>query len=83
VWGAGFQLELAATAVPEPDTPACVVADARPDARPSRRTGVLLRGTLDSTLRFHPTRAVWWEGFDQGSGPVQEATTASGITLPD
>lgn len=83
VWSAGFQLELAAAVVPESGTPTCVVADARPLARPSTRSGVLLRGTVDGALRFSPERAVWWEGFSSDAAAVRARSSASGITLPD
>ena len=83
VWGAKFHLDVGATAVPDDDTPACVVVDAHDDTRPSTRRGVLLRGHVDSGLTFHPRRAVWWDGFSTGSSPVRPPTTASGITLPD
>lgn len=83
VWGTDFRLDVSATAIPAPDTPACVVADSAPSARPSAKTGVLLRGTLGPDLRLHPTRAVWWEGFSLDAAPVDLADRSSAIVLPD
>jgi hypothetical protein len=83
VWGTDFQLDVGATAVPDDNTAACVVVDAHDDPRPSTRRGVLLRGHVDSGLRFHPERAVWWDGFSTGASSVRPPSTASGITLPD
>ncbi|CAN5875099.1 hypothetical protein BH23ACT10_BH23ACT10_34850 [soil metagenome] len=83
VWGARFQLDTGATAVPDAATPACIVVDAHEDPRPSSALGVLLRGHVDSGLQFHPRRAVWWEGFSADALAVRPPTTASGITLPD
>lgn len=83
VWGAGFRLDVGASAVPDPGTPACIVVDAHDDPRPSGTLGVLLRGHVDAGFTFHPRRAVWWEGFTSQAVPVRPATTASGITLPD
>jgi hypothetical protein len=83
IWGAGFQLDVGATAVPDGDTPACVVVDAHDDPRPSTRRGVLLRGHVDRAMAFHPRRAVWWDGFQTGAAAVRPPSTASGITLPD
>jgi hypothetical protein len=83
VWNAGFALDVGIGAVPEVGTPACIVVDADEDPRPSRTIGVLLRGHVDSGLVFHPRRAVWWDGFTSGAGPVQPPTRTSGITLPD
>lgn len=83
VWGAGFQLDVGAGAVPDAPTPACVVVDAHDDHRPSGALGVLLRGHVDPGFVFHPTRAVWWEGFASDAAPVRRPSAASGITLPD
>jgi hypothetical protein len=83
VWNAGFALDVGASAVPDGPTPACIVVDARDDPRPSGKVGVLLRGHVDPSLTFHPSRAVWWEGFSSDAGPVTAPTSASGITLPD
>ncbi|HSJ45905.1 MAG TPA: pyridoxamine 5'-phosphate oxidase family protein [Euzebyales bacterium] len=83
VWNAGFALDLGVGAVPDEQTPACIVVDAHHEPRPSAKVGVLLRGHVDGGLIFHPRRAVWWEGFESSAGPVQPPTSASGITLPD
>lgn len=83
VWGAGFRLDVGAGAVPEAQTPACVVVDADVEPRPSGRLGVLLRGHIDRGFVFHPHRAVWWDGFTSEALPVRAPTSASGITLPD
>lgn len=84
VWGAGFQLDVGATVVPDSAAPACVAVDHHVDARPSTKVGVLLRGTLDAGFRFHPRRASWWEGFTGGGTALRPSTgTSSGIVLPD
>lgn len=83
VWGAGFQLDVGATVVPEADTPACVAVDHDPGDRPSSQIGLLLRGTMDSEFRFHPVRASWWQGFSGGSAMLRAPATTSGIVLPD
>ncbi len=83
VWGAGFRVDVGASAVPDALTPACIVVDAHDEPRPSTRLGVLLRGHVDSGFVFHPQRAVWWDGFSCDAVPVQPPTSASGITLPD
>lgn len=83
VWGAGFQLDVGATVVPDADTPACVAVDHDPGDRPSSQIGLLLRGTIDGGFRFHPVRATWWQGFSSGSAMLRAPATTSGIVLPD
>ncbi len=83
IWSAGYRLDVGASAVPDPLTPACIVVDAHDEPRPSTKLGVLLRGHVDSGFVFHPRRLVWWDGFSTNATPVRAPTAASGITLPD
>lgn len=83
VWGAGFTLDVGASAVPDAETPACIVVDAHDDPRPTGKIGLLLRGHVDPSFTFHPRRAVWWDGFGAHATEVRPVGTASGITLPD
>lgn len=83
VWSAGFRLDVGATVVPAAETPACVVAERHDDVRPSNRVGLLLRGTVDSRFRLHPTQASWWHGAEQGTAGLDAPATASGLVLPD
>jgi hypothetical protein len=83
VWGTGFKLDVGASAVPDRQTPACVVISRDDGARPSRRVGLLLGGTVDSGYRFRPAHAIWWEGLAEGSSELRDPPTSSGIVLPD
>jgi hypothetical protein len=83
VWKAGFQLDVDAGVVPNPDTPACVAVDRYVDARPAESVGLLLHGTVDGRFRFRPVRATWRQGVSVGSSALREPAAASGIVLPD
>lgn len=83
VWKAGFQLDVGAGVVPNPDTPACVAVDRYVDARPAESVGLLLHGTVDGRFRFRPVRATWRQGVSVGSSALREPAAASGIVLPD
>jgi hypothetical protein len=83
VWSAGFQVDVAASVVPDPKTPACIAVVRQDDGRPSRKIGLMLRGTVDSGFRFRPVDATWWEGLRDGSSELRDPLTPSGIVLPD
>jgi hypothetical protein len=83
VWGAGFQLEVGTTVRPGADTPACIAIDHEPDDRQTEGAGLMLRGTVDGGLRFHPDRATWWQGLTSDSTTLRAPATTSGIVLPD
>lgn len=83
VWGAGFQLDVGASAVPEPNTSACITVMRQEDMRPSWKAGLILRGTLDSGFRFRPVHATWLEGLRDGFSQLRDPSTPSGIVLPD
>ena len=83
VWSAGFQLAVGTTVHPGADTPACIAIDHEPDDRQSEGARLMLRGTVDGGLRFHPDRATWWRGLASDSTTLRAPATTSGIVLPD